>query len=462
MAEVDSFPINSGDSAEEPESQYLDKTIELLRRVRELWVSPASISEDDDEDETESEEDNSKNDDEDETENEEEDKSRKVDEDRLSSKIEIPLPFDLYISSELSDYSFEPSVRRVIEQHDNKENLVSFLCGIPMWVFGQVACELGCFEVNSARTNEEQVRVFLKKFGYIDVEDRKPPEGILAAQKFAEIAASKLAECTENDIGSVIGQGTAIGIAMESILRVLVLFYGQFVLPDIFSKFLKDQKKYKKNDGNSRDWWRSCLPYLEQVLVNQRDVRQFLIEEKTQMDLSIRILRPLNDYIPTDSDLAKKFSSTFERETIFPPLDTAKVSRRRKGEHKEFLAQLEEIKNLRNEIDHAERDLQEGRFIPDPAKVMRQVTDLSSAAAFFFEAGKAHRLFPEAILITTREQRIRRHWLIHAKDERNNPVSFRVGSTLKDTYLPDCEFFCWPPESIQSGPKVTLIKLWRA
>ncbi len=436
MTEPASLPINTEiesqeDQQEDPENRYIEATLKLLRSVSERWEPP---------------------------------KASLLSSPGSSESDGLLTPFESYVGNALSPSNFEAQILNVIVQRDNDNQLIRFLSGLPTWIFGQIAYEMGCYDVNTARTPEDHARSFLRQFGYVDPTDRKRPEGIFVAHELAEQAIRKLELPGGNaeNVSFVIEQGRTVAEAIESALQALVMFYGQFIMPDVFSTYLQRKGEFKNRKQDRKEWWRRCQPIIQKSQIKQEDIHKFLVDGNTALELTMRILKSLNDYVPAETNLATHFSSIFGRETIFPKIDNSQLPSRMQGTHQQFSDLLESVKSLRNKLNHPLQLLDEGKVIRETAEVMKQVRDLVSRAVFFFDAGASHRLFPVAILATSREQNFRRQWLIRGIDEQHNQVIFRVYGKAKDKFLPDCEFFCWPPESIQSEPKITQIKLWRA
>ncbi len=370
-------------------------------------------------------------------------------------------PFESFIGVSFGSIAIEPLVRSEIDRRDTDGSLGRWLADIPARLFDQVAYEMGCIEIDQAKTREEAVGRFLRHFGYVEETDRDPPEGIFAAHEIIEETKHMLSGCGPNDINLTIGHGTRIARAIESALQILVLFYGQFTIPNAFEDYLRQKRGLRQGSGKLAEWWKTVKSKIAPETIRS-DIHSFLIQHQTQMELSIRILKDLNEYVRSKPEFATRFYSIFERNTIFPAFDRGKLAAHiGQYDFGDFLDQLYEIKRLRNAIDHADRILQEGKVKPKPSEIYEKVKQLGEVSSYFIEAGKSHRLFPEVILVIGISQNIRRRWRVNAIDEKNNIISFPTSREKLDIFVPDCEILCWPQERLLSGPRVALIKLWR-
>lgn len=427
MSDSDSLAQTAETSSEVPQKMhYSDAVYKLLCRVQSLWASP----------------------------------SKKEDAQKENSPQPLT-PFEAFLGTKMEPAEIEPLIRQAIDLHDAQESLVPWLKALPRRLFDTVAFELNCVKVDQAETREEAVKFFLKDFGYVDKSDRDIPEGVRVARDIVEEAYRKFTDCAADDVSGMLGEGGAIGRAVENTLLILVAFYGQFLMPQVFEDFLRQQEELGGDRSKLEDWWNNTKPKIPLKDIRGH-IRNFLVEEQTQMGLFIGILEALNNEIPNHAAWESKFRAAFGRNTIFPAYDASKLSARFNTDSgKEFLDQLKEIKDLRNAINHADKNLKRGKIKSDPVRVREIVQKIADAGIFFFESGGAHRLFPEVILVTNNHQNLRRKWSIKAIDERGNEVGFHISREKLELFVPDCELFCWPQESFSSGPKVTLIRLWR-
>lgn len=367
---------------------------------------------------------------------------------------------EMFVGGASAYANIEPLLRSEIERQDASGSLSRWLRSIPHRLFDQTAYDMGCIDIDRADTRDDAIRLFLAHFGYVEGLDRKRPEGIWSAWETIEDAKRKLNECTNDNIDSVIGHGARIARAIESTLQILILFYGQFSIPAVFREYVTRKESLVASKEALDEWWKECQSKLPTKQL--KDVYTFLVQQRTQIELSLRVLKELEIQIHTE-ETRKLFVSSFARVSILPPFDPAKLSPRTSSEHHgEFANQLEIIKDLRNRLVHSDPYVPEGTVNSDASQMLSLCRTLAEVSSFFFEAGKKHSLFPEVVLVRGKNQSIHRRWRVYATDERGNEFSFPLTKAQVNEFIPGNEMFCWWPESTSSGgPCVAAVKLWR-
>jgi hypothetical protein len=399
---------------------YCNAVVELLCRINPLWRHPEEISGDD------------------------------------SNNVEGKWsPLENFLGINIDSSEMEPTIRSEVERRENDGSLANWLTGIPNSLFYPAVSDMGCTEADYAPTKEEVAKLFLKHFGYFDETDRQPPQGIFTASEIIKEKAQELAECSKEDLSTITGIGANFGQAVESVLQLMALFYGQYLRPDIFKEYLQRQTEFLENEEELKKWWNSISTKL--------GVKGFLLDHKTQMGYLVQILKELEVLISSSPDLLGSFRSKFKRESIFPPFDKTKLLPRIGSSTYagEFLIQLDEIRELRNSIQHTNKPLLEHTVKQDPLKMFELVQELADRCDFFMEVCKSHRLFPDIILVIAIKQNIRRRWTVDAITERNDTISFSITKEMLDIFVPDCEIACWPPLTRSIMPSVALLRRWR-
>jgi hypothetical protein len=299
----------------------------------------------------------------------------------------------------------------------------------------------------------------LKRYRYFEEDnDIVAPQGIHILRSIIEQAKEKLASEEGKSIDTAMSQGTLIAEAIESTLQILVLFYGSYLLPTIFQEYIREQANLTESPSKVADWWKSTQSQIPR-LITQLDIYNFLIEHRTQMELSLRILNEFESYLLSESILSEQFYSRFGRHSIFPPLDDEKLSRRiRKVYQESFIKQLESIRALRNAINHSVQILRKHSVSHDPLDIFEKAKELSERSSFFFEAGRLHALFPKTILVTSLCQNLNRKWKVTAIDEKENLISFLIDPGEVIIFIPNCEIMCWPQEGRSNTPDIAFVK----
>lgn len=368
---------------------------------------------------------------------------------------------EAFMGAASTSANIEPLLRSEIERQDTSGSLTRWLRGIPHRLFGRAAYDMGCTEIDRADTKEEAVNLFLAHFGYREGQFWKRPEGIWAAREITEDAKRKLEDCTQEEVDSVIGPGTRICKAIESTLQILVLFYGQFILPEGFSRYVARRQTLARDRNELEAWWGQYQAGLETGHLKNA-VHDFLVTYKTQIELSLRLLKELESAAKREPALSH-FALTFGRGSIFPLFDAARMSARTSvPTNAEFIHQLEMIKELRNRTQHSDQYVPEDRVTPDPIDTLRKCQALAEASSFFFESGNKHGLFPEVVLVRGKSQNVHRRWRVYSTDERGDEFSFPIAKLKIGDFIPGNEMFCWWRNGIRSGePSVAAVKLSR-
>lgn len=370
-------------------------------------------------------------------------------------------PFDNFIGFKVDFDNIKPLIIGEVDYQEAQGSLRSWLEATPFRLFSAAAYELGCVEIDQAKTQEAAIKLFLKHFGYREVSNIELPEGVFTAIEDVRKAKETLDQGKEDDVEKVRGIGISFADAVESTLQVLALFYGQYLMPDVFGEYLQRQEELMQDDRARIDWWRRAL---QKVIpsVNQSQINLLLVKHRTQMELLIQLLKSLNEYVSSEPDILQSFHADFRRDTIFPVIDGSKLPKNVIGVPQyDFLDQMTAIKDLRNQMNHAVQLLKDHKVRRQPQKIKELAQQLSFHSSFFLELGKVHKLFPKVLLITGKGQDINGKWKITALDEKGEAISFYASEEKQKAYVPRCDMYCWPAEDRFSTPSVALIAHWR-
>jgi hypothetical protein len=362
----------------------------------------------------------------------------------------------------------ERAARDQIEMHDANDNLVGWLAGPPMLALVRAIIDLSertpfrvsIDEFGPAQTKEDLIRYFLARFGYI--EDRHPPQGIKTIREMFRAAKNDLLT-HRDDVHVVIGSGALIGRAIESTLQVLVMFYGQYLMPDIFAERVSRREELTGEPAERKAWWSRVS--LEVAPTSKWAIGAYVEKGNTYIAALIAILEALEDRLVSQDEARFEFVTRFGRDGILPASALAEKSTKPRQSSR-FIDLLNQIKDLRNTFDHGLNRFERPEAIPPMSEVLHQADELIGLSSILFEEGYRQRLFPEVLLIRRICQNIRRKWQVYAINEGNNEVLFSVSDVDVELLLPDCEVFCWPPDHVSTSgsvptPRVICRKYWR-
>lgn len=206
----------------------------------------------------------------------------------------------------------------------------------------------------------------------------------------------------------LLGHGVDVCKVIEHMLKLLVLFYGEFCFPKVFSQDL-----HSNLDGQA-DLTDVCNKTISDSRI-KRSLRNFA-ERKMDVDLGtiIELLRKLDEYTRS----LTRFQQSFGRYSIFSQLapnstslqdltaPSLRLRRSRIETAQEIQAVLDEIKSLRNDLPHDKSMNPEKSELQKVEGLRSHLNKLFDALDRFKQYGEHLRLFPSLGVLTQKFERI--------------------------------------------------------